>query len=401
MLSRKPRSLVRSAGVALVAGAFLAAGLAGGCGGGSPAGTAASDDRFLDETVIAEVGSYKVTARDLDQRLLYQFPELHGVYSASNERSIREILGVDIDHLCLISEAERVGYPDSSVRFRQNMEVARRQILQKDYVEDIIHTAAQPTEAEVLKAYEERKEQFRQPARAIIRHILVATEGEARAAMARIQQGTPFAQLATEITTHEPSRRAGGAVGYVQRGRPVETVGEVPELVDAALSMEEGTMRVVKTALGWHVLRVDRQIPEGYAPFSEVREQIAQSMFRTVGTMVLDSTLRALRVKFNTRLNDEALAAYMAWRRAGAESDVFEKAQNEPDPEKRIAIYEEYIRHFGHSEHACQARFLVAFTLAEELKDPVRARPKLREFLEQCPESELADDARMLMESSR
>jgi hypothetical protein len=278
------------------------------------------------------------------------------------------------------------------------MEVARRQILQKDFVEDIIHTGARPSEAELERIYEERKQQYRRPARAVVRHILLPTAEAARKAKARIDAGESFAEVASQVSTHEPSRRSGGALGFVEAGRPVPGLGEVPELATLALSMPEGQTDVVKTSYGWHVILVDRQMPEGFAPFSEVREQLSETLFRTRGTMALDSTLKALRVRFGTRLNDEALTAYMSWRRAGTESSVFEQAQNEADPEKRLAIYEDYVKHFAHSEHACQARFLIGFTLAEELKDRTRAVPKLREFIEQCPQSDLVDDAQSLID---
>jgi len=199
----------------LAAVAIFGSGLAIGVGCGGGGGSSPSEyDAFLDETVIAEVGAYTITARDLSERLQYQYSQLVGDGSATAEQSIRELLGLDVKHLCLVSEAERIGFADTCRAFHQKMEVARRKVLQEEYTTQVIYERARPTPEEVRAEYETNKNRYRIVPRVAARHILLETEAEALAAMARIEAGEPFADVATELTLDDTSRRSGGATGW-------------------------------------------------------------------------------------------------------------------------------------------------------------------------------------------
>jgi parvulin-like peptidyl-prolyl isomerase len=83
------------------------------------------------------------------------------------------------------------------------------------------------------------------------RHILVATEDEARQVLARLQAGEDFAQVAQEVSTDTGSAQNGGDLGWFGRGTmvaPFET---------AAFSLTVGQIsQPVQTQFGFHIIEV-------------------------------------------------------------------------------------------------------------------------------------------------
>ncbi len=82
-------------------------------------------------------------------------------------------------------------------------------------------------------------------------HILVKTEEEAKALMARIQKGESFEKLAQEFSLC-PSRKKGGSLGEFGRGQMVR------EFEQAIFNAKKGQIvGPVRTQFGWHIIRVE------------------------------------------------------------------------------------------------------------------------------------------------
>ena len=58
-----------------------------------------------------------------------------------------------------------------------------------------------------------------------------------------------------------------------------------------------------------------------------------------------------------------------------------------------LKYYEEFIATYPDNERAYEAKFMIGFTLAEDLQDYDEAEKNFKEFLEQYPETDLSDDA--------
>lgn len=81
-------------------------------------------------------------------------------------------------------------------------------------------------------------------------HILLETEEDALAAIARLDAGEDFATLAVELSTG-PSGPSGGDLGCV------DPAGFVPEFVEGAAALGgPGITPPVQTEFGWHVIEV-------------------------------------------------------------------------------------------------------------------------------------------------
>ncbi len=108
------------------------------------------------------------------------------------------------------------------------------------------------------------------------RHILLASEDDAKAVITDLEGGADFAELAKEKSTG-PSGPQGGDLGYFKMGQMV------PEFGDAAFSMEIGSTSAepVKTQFGFHVIKVEdkRKVEPS---FEETEPQIRQELARTI-----------------------------------------------------------------------------------------------------------------------
>lgn len=103
---------------------------------------------------------------------------------------------------------------------------------------------------------------------ACTRHILVASPGEARDVLARLDDGEPFADVAAQDSTDTGSAANGGSLGCMNTGQFAQTF--VPEFVQAALDAEVGTpVGPVESQFGFHVIELtpfDDLAPDALAP---------------------------------------------------------------------------------------------------------------------------------------
>ncbi len=84
------------------------------------------------------------------------------------------------------------------------------------------------------------------------RHILVNTQAEAEAVLARLQSGEDFGALAAEVSNDVTTKDSGGDLGWFIR----EDLPFTPELADVALQLQPGQIAgPIPTQLGYHIIQ--------------------------------------------------------------------------------------------------------------------------------------------------
>ncbi|NPV52326.1 MAG: foldase [Firmicutes bacterium] len=125
------------------------------------------------------------------------------------------------------------------------------------------------TEDELLKYYNEHKADFKEPEEVRARHILVGDEKAARGILAQLKSGADFAAIAKEKSRDPGTKDKGGDLGYFRRGMMD------PEFEKAAFSLGVGqTSGIVRSAYGYHIIRVEARKPEKQLAFDEVKTRI-------------------------------------------------------------------------------------------------------------------------------
>jgi len=119
-----------------------------------------------------------------------------------------------------------------------------------------------------------------------------AAEDKAKQFIERVHTGEDFATLAGQYAEEPAAKIARGDLGwFVKAGTP-------NEFRDAAFGLEPGSFSdPIKTALGWHVIRVEERRIRAVPAFDEARERIqqgvmSQAQFDLVAKLRAEATVK-------------------------------------------------------------------------------------------------------------
>jgi len=169
------------------------------------------------------------------------------------------------DVILLAQDAEKRKIADRN-DVKHRIQLAHDKVLMDALLEDVGHTAM--TDEAMHKVYDEAVKQMPAEEEVHARHILVATEDEAKAIEAQLKKGADFAALAKE-KSKDPGAADGGDLGYFTKEQMV------PEFADAAFKLDKGQISdPVKTQFGWHIIQIEDKRIKPTPTFDEVRGQI-------------------------------------------------------------------------------------------------------------------------------
>ncbi|WP_392587264.1 peptidylprolyl isomerase [Serratia ureilytica] len=128
------------------------------------------------------------------------------------------------------------------------------------------------SEEDISAYYDQHKSSYGQPERKNYSVIQLKTEAEANAVLDELKKGADFATLAKEKSTDIISRRTGGELGWLEP----ETTAD--ELKQANLTEKGQLSGVVKSSVGYLIVRLNDIEPEKLKPLSEVHDAIAKQV---------------------------------------------------------------------------------------------------------------------------
>ena len=154
------------------------------------------------------------------------------------------------------------------------LEIARQTALVRAYQVDYIKTHPVSDEA-ISKEYEALKTQMGDKEYKA-RHVLVATEAEAKDIIARIKKGAKLDKIAQEKSTDTGSKSKGGELDWSPAGNYVEPFA----VALTKLNKGQLTERPVQTPFGWHVIRLDDVRPLKIPPLEEIKKNLVQRVLQ-------------------------------------------------------------------------------------------------------------------------
>jgi peptidyl-prolyl cis-trans isomerase C len=159
-------------------------------------------------------------------------------------------------------------------------------------------------EAEARSFYEQNPTLFDSGPRLRARHILLRVPQEigpprkaeirtkAEGILVRLRKGADFAKLATEFSDDEGTRRNGGLLDVFSRGQMANG------FEDAAYALKPGaTSDVVETEYGFHIIKLEEQLPAEKRAFEEVRGRIQQRLAQQKHEQAVQALVNALKAK--------------------------------------------------------------------------------------------------------
>ncbi|WP_312188069.1 peptidylprolyl isomerase [Leclercia sp.] len=125
------------------------------------------------------------------------------------------------------------------------------------------------SDAEIQTYYDQHQDQFTQPQRNRFSVIQTKTEADAKAALDELNKGTDFATVAKAKSTDIISAKNGGDMGWLEEGTTPD------ELKNAGLKEKGQLSGVIKSSVGFLVVRLDDITPATTKPLADVRDDIA------------------------------------------------------------------------------------------------------------------------------
>jgi peptidyl-prolyl cis-trans isomerase C len=184
----------------------------------------------------------------------------------------------------LITEAGRKEHLDQDPDVQTRLKRYEDRLIQEAYLNRAIKQAE--TEDSLKSRYQKLLKEKPAQEEVHARHILVASEEEAKSVIAQLDKGADFTALAKKYST-DPSAKDGGDLGYFGHDDMVK------EFADAAFALPVGqyTKTPVKTEFGWHVIKVEDRRAGKPPSFEEAQDQLRQDLARDI----IEAKLQELR----------------------------------------------------------------------------------------------------------
>jgi parvulin-like peptidyl-prolyl isomerase len=166
--------------------------------------------------------------------------------------------------------------------------------------------------AKARETYAMHKDQYKTQEQVAASHILFSPDkhGGSDAALAlaketraKIVAGADFAQLATKFSDDDAAKQDGGKLGYFGHGKMD------PDFTSAAFALKNvgDVSEPVKSAFGWHIIRLDGRRGAVEIPFDRARKQIMAELKARYVKDTLTGKLDAIRTDPNLKVNQAAV----------------------------------------------------------------------------------------------
>lgn len=184
---------------------------------------------------------------------------------------LRKAILDDLINREVMAQAATASGLDKSAEIVQQINLAKQTVLINAFVQEQLKKNP-VTDAQLQAGYETLKSKLGDKEYSA-RHILVATEAEARDIIAQLGKKAKFEKLA-EKSKDTGSAERGGALGWTVPKNFVEP------FANALLNLKKGeyTKDPVQTQFGWHVIKLDDMRALKVPSFDEIKPQLLQRL---------------------------------------------------------------------------------------------------------------------------
>ena len=180
-------------------------------------------------------------------------------------------------------------------KLADNADVQRRLSFDRNRVlmEALLQNAGRAaiTDAAMHQVYDDAVKQMQPEQEVHARHILVATEDEAKAIAADLKKGADFAAVAKE-KSKDPGAANGGDLGYFTKDQMV------PEFAEVAFKLDRGQVSdPIHTQFGWHIIKVEDKRTKPTPTFDQVKGQLQNYVAHRAQAELVDSLRKTAQIE--------------------------------------------------------------------------------------------------------
>jgi peptidyl-prolyl cis-trans isomerase C len=218
-----------------------------------------------DDVVVAKVNGVDIKQSDLD----FAASEVGAQLANFPPEDRRRMLLQFVMENELMAEAAVQAALDSGPSFEDRLKYHKRRALRDAYYDKSVRNAIPDEDAK--KIYDTKIAGMKPEEEIHARHILVATEAEAKEVKERLMKGEDFATVAQE-KSKDPSAE-GGDLGFFGRGQMLKP------FEDAAFALKVGEISdPVQTQFGWHIIKVEEKRTRPLPTFDQVKDTIISQL---------------------------------------------------------------------------------------------------------------------------
>ncbi len=167
----------------------------------------------------------------------------------------------------LVAQKAQAEKLDKTPEFAKKLAYYHEKLLMETVLGQVAKDAL--TDEALKKTYDDAQKAQKPETEVHARHILVATDDDAKAVIKRLKAGEDFAKVAKEVS--KDTSADGGDLGWFTKDKMV------PEFAEAAFKLEPGQLSdPVKSPFGWHVIEVEGKREKPFPSFDEVKEQVSR-----------------------------------------------------------------------------------------------------------------------------
>lgn len=242
---------------------------------------AAPAQKIAGDDIVATVDGVDITERDLAVAGLEFRDQLAQMPGDPRSNLIHLLINIRLG-----AKAAKGAGMNEDPTVASRMTLAEDQVLYGEFLRKKFEAAV--TEEAVRERFDTEMADFVPEDQVHVRHILVASEGEAKAIIVELDGGADFATLAAEKSI-DGSAANGGDLDFIWPGRTVEPF----EKAAYALAVGEYTKEPVQTNFGWHVIKAEEKREQPRPTFEGEARRIQQEILAET----FDAAVQALRAE--------------------------------------------------------------------------------------------------------
>ena len=240
-----------------------------------------------DGIVVAIIDGEKLKLSDLE-RVKNSIPQLREM---PIETVYNNLLEGYVNGRVILKAAEKSGI-EKRPEVQKAIKEAREQILSKAYLADQLQARMTPEKAKAI--YTEELKNYVPQDEIHARHILVATEKEAKDLIVKLKNGAKFEDLANKYSLDKnPEADNGGDLGYFRKDMMI------PDFANAAFAIKVGKFseKPIRTPFGWHVVKVEDKRKAAPPTIVEMQEFITAKFAEDTVPEILAEERAKMKVK--------------------------------------------------------------------------------------------------------
>jgi len=226
-------------------------------------------------SVVATVNGKNITQEDASMFVQVSAPQ--STFESLNNAQKKMVVERLVERELFIEAAKKEGV-EKKPEFAEHLAKIKDEILVNLWMQDQMNNTI-VSNSEAKDFYDKNKEKYKVPQKAKAKHILVKTEDEAKKIISELKalKGEALKKKFVELAKSKsvgPSKVNGGDLGEFSAKQMV------PEFSKATFALKDGTITTapVKTQFGFHVIYLEKLIPESTIKFDDVKENIIQQL---------------------------------------------------------------------------------------------------------------------------